>query len=188
MAGNQKLTKRLCDAAVVVAPPASERVLWDGGDGGVKGFGLRVSAKGTRSFVLLYRAGKGRAAPLRKVTIGPYGSPWTVDMARAEARRLLGEVAAQRDPAAERASKRAARRATAVEAKDSVRAAVEEWLRRDQADNRTVAEVRATMEQVGPAGMERSAAFIDPQARRDRADRQGGRRRRPSGPTVCWRM
>ena len=27
----------------------------------------------------MYRAGRGRAAPLRKVTIGPFGSPWTVE-------------------------------------------------------------------------------------------------------------
>ena len=56
-------------------------MLWDAGDGGVKGFGLRVSAQGGRSFILMYRAGKGRAAPLRKVTIGPFGSPWTVETA-----------------------------------------------------------------------------------------------------------
>ena len=120
-------------------------MLWDAGDGSVKGFGLRVSAKGARSFILLYRAGKGRAAPLRKVTIGPFGSPWTVETARTEAKRLLGEVAAGRDPAGAKAEKRSEQKAGVV-AKDSVRAAVAEWIKRDQADNRTVDEVRSRME------------------------------------------
>jgi integrase len=105
-----------------------------------------VTAKGARSFILMYRAGRGRAAPLRKVTIGPYGSPWTVETARKEALRLRGEVADDGDPAAARAQERAAKRGVEVEAKDTVRAAVEEWLRRDQAKNRTLVEVKRIME------------------------------------------
>ena len=100
----QKLTKRLCDTAAEVAPAGRDTVLWDAGDGSVKGFGLRVTAKGARSFVLMYRAGKGRAAPLRKITIGPYGSPWTVETARAEARRRGGEPARPRSRASGQAS------------------------------------------------------------------------------------
>jgi integrase len=156
----RKLTKRMCDTAVEVTPPGRERVLWDAGDGSVKGFGLRVSAKGARSFILMYRAGKGRTAPLRKVTIGPFGSPWTVDMARTEARRTLGEVAAGKDPAGDRAKQRVVAKGE-VEAQDSVRAAVEDWLRRDQADNRTVGEVRRVMQrEVLPTWGDRSLADI----------------------------
>ena len=135
-------------------------MLWDAGDGSVKGFGLRVTAKGARSFILMYRAGKGRAAPLRKITIGPFGSPWTVETARTEAKRLLGEVAAGRDPAGAKAEKRSEQKAD-VEAKDSVRAAVDEWMKRDQADNRTVGEVRRIMDrQVLPVWGDRSLASI----------------------------
>ena len=163
MTASQKLTKRICDTAAPVTPPGGEpreTVVWDGGDGGVKGFGLRVSANGSRSFILMYRAGKGRAAPLRKVTIGKFGSPWTVETARTEAKRLLGEVAADRDPAAAQAAKRAAKHAVVAD-KDTVRAAVEEWLRRDQTDNRTVGEVRRIMEkQVLPVWGDRALASI----------------------------
>jgi integrase len=159
----QKLTKTMCTSAAPVSAEdgkGRERVLWDAGDGSVKGFGLRVTAKGARSFILMYRAGKGRAAPLRKVTIGPFGSPWTVETARTEAKRLLGEVAAGRDPAGVKAEKRAVQKA-GVEAKDSVRAAVKEWIKRDQAGNRTVGEVQRIMDrQVLPVWGDRSLASI----------------------------
>jgi integrase len=147
VAQSQKLTKGMCTSAAPVSAEdgkGRERVLWDAGDGSVKGFGLRVSAKGARSFIVMYRAGRGRAAPLRKVTIGPFGSPWTVETARTEAKRLLSEVAAGRDPAGAKAEKRSEQKA-GVAAKDSVRAAVDEWIKRDQADNRTVDEVRSRM-------------------------------------------
>ena len=124
--------------------------------------GLRAAgdANGARSFILMYRAGRGRAAPLRKVTIGPFGSPWTVETARTEAKRILGEVAAGRDPAGDRAEKRAVQKA-GVEAKDSVRAAVDEWIKRDQADNRTVDDVRRRMDrEVIPLWGDRALASI----------------------------
>jgi integrase len=109
-------------------------------DRDVKGFGLLVTERGAKSFVLKYRAGAGRAAPTRRVTIGRYGSPWTVEQARGEAKRLLGEVALGRDPAAERAAKR-----RGADEGQAVSAVVEQWLRRDQAGNRTAEEVRRIM-------------------------------------------
>jgi integrase len=45
---------------------------------------------------------------LRKLTIGKHGSPWTPETARAEAKRLLAEVAAGRDPAMAREADRKA--------------------------------------------------------------------------------
>jgi integrase len=91
-----KLTKRVVDAA---SAGASAAVLWDDE---VKGFGLRVSPGGTKSYILNYRAGRGRNAPQRRITIGKHGSPWAPDMARREALRLLGAIAAGVDPAAAR--------------------------------------------------------------------------------------
>src|SRR5581483_6021818 len=55
------------------------------------------------SYVLAYRTAEGRQ---RWHTIGRHGAPWTPEMARDEARRLLGEVAAGHDPAAEKQAKR----------------------------------------------------------------------------------
>ena len=80
-------------------------MLWDTE---VKGFGLRARNGGGKSYILHYRIGTGRGATLRKLTIGKHGSPWTPDAARAEAKRLLGEVAAGRDPATARQEDRRA--------------------------------------------------------------------------------
>src|SRR4051812_27037942 len=100
------LTKRAVDAAEPERGAAGQlrRAIYF--DRHVKGFGLLVTEHGSKSFVLKYRAGSGRTAPTRRVTIGRYGSPWTVEQARAEAKRVLGEVARGRDPATERAVKR----------------------------------------------------------------------------------
>lgn len=68
--------------------------LWDGE---LPGFGVRCQRR-AKSYVLKYRA-RGRQ---RFVTIGKHGAPWTPEMARREARRLLGHVAAGADPAAQR--------------------------------------------------------------------------------------
>lgn len=72
-------------------------------DTDVRGFGAR-RRKGATTFVLKTRA-RGRQTFL---SIGRFGSPWTVEMARKEALRLLGDIASGGDPSA---SKRHDRRA-----------------------------------------------------------------------------
>jgi integrase len=99
-----KITKRSVDA-LRPAPDESEVILWDSE---IAGFGLRVQRGGTKTYVLKYRAGNGRGAPSRKLTIGKHGSPWAPEQARAEARRLLGLVAHGKDPAAAKAEAKAA--------------------------------------------------------------------------------
>ena len=91
-----KITKRSVDA---LGPTADgrEAVLWDAE---LKGFGVRVQRGSVKSYILHYRIGAGRGAPLRKLTIGKHGSPWTPETARAEAKRLLGIIAHGKDPAA----------------------------------------------------------------------------------------
>lgn len=69
--------------------------LWDTD---VKGFGLKVTPTGAKSYVLQYRMG-GREAKTKRLTIGKHGSPWTPDTARAEASRLLTFVRQGVDPA-----------------------------------------------------------------------------------------
>jgi len=98
-----KITKRSVDT---LSPAGgSESVLWDSE---VKGFGVRARATGGKSYILHYRAGAGRGAALRKLTIGKHCSPWTPETARTEAKRLLAEVAAGHDPATARQRERAA--------------------------------------------------------------------------------
>jgi hypothetical protein len=71
----------------------------------VSGFGARRQKGEAVAYFLKYRTKDGRQ---RWHTIGRHGSPWTPDMARAEAQRLLGEVADGGDPAGSKAEARAA--------------------------------------------------------------------------------
>jgi integrase len=77
-------------------------------DAAVPGFGARQQKGEAVSYVLMYRTREGRQ---RRFTIGRHGAPWTPDTARAEARRLLGEIVKGADPAAD---KREARQAMTV--------------------------------------------------------------------------
>lgn len=66
-------------------------------DSEVEGFGVRVRPSGSKSYFLRYRVQGER----RFANIGKHGSPWSPDMARKEAMRLLGLVAGGRDPKVE---------------------------------------------------------------------------------------
>ena len=71
------------------------------------GFGLRVQPTGAKSYIVKYRAGPGRGAPTRRVTLGRVGT-LTPDEARSLARKTLGAVAHGSDPAAAKAAERRA--------------------------------------------------------------------------------
>src|SRR5205085_12379188 len=91
-----KITKRAVDTA---GPMAATYLIRDAE---IKGFVLVVTTAGAKSYAVDYRVGSGRGSPKRRLTIGKHGSPWTPEMARTEAKRLLAEVAAGRDPASAR--------------------------------------------------------------------------------------
>jgi hypothetical protein len=74
-------------------------------DAAVPGFGARRQRSEAVAYVLLYRTAEGR---LRRHTIGRHGAPWTPEMARDEARRILGEVVKGADPARDKQAKREA--------------------------------------------------------------------------------
>lgn len=78
-----------------------DTIIWDVGRGSVAGFGVRRQ-RVAQVFILKYTI-NGRS---RWLSIGKFGAPWTVDMARLEAKRLLGLVAAGEDPARKRDEKR----------------------------------------------------------------------------------
>lgn len=63
----------------------------------LKGFGLKITAGGSASYVVQYRMG-GREAKTPRYAIGSRGSPWTPFTAREEATRLLRLVAQGIDP------------------------------------------------------------------------------------------
>lgn len=88
-----------------ITPTGREFFVWDAD---LPGFGLRVRAKGAASWVVQYRAGSGRDAPTRRLTLGAVSDALPPDAARKLAREKLGAVALGSDPAAEKAERRAA--------------------------------------------------------------------------------
>jgi len=84
MSNGRRITKNIVDRL----PRGS--AAWDVD---VRGFGVRRQRRDA-VFILKYRAGGKQ----RLFTIGLHGSPWTVETARTEAKRLLGEVAGGTDP------------------------------------------------------------------------------------------
>jgi len=97
-----KITKRIVDSAT---PKETNTFIWDQD---VRGFGLKITPAGSKSYVLQYRMG-GREATTKRFTIGKHGSPWMPDGARREAERLLTLVRQGIDPAdAERERRRKA--------------------------------------------------------------------------------
>ncbi len=94
-----RITKRAVDAAKA---RTTDSYLWDRE---LTGFGLKVTPAGRKVYLVQYQLG-GRKGRTRRVTIGRHGE-LTPTAARAEAKRLLGEIAAGRDPADERDKTRA---------------------------------------------------------------------------------
>jgi integrase len=94
-----KLTKRTVDAAT------KPGTVWDGE---LPGFGLRITPRGVKSYVLKYRMHNRQCW----YTLGQHGHPkagggtWTPQTARDEAVSLLGRVKDGVDPAGERAADR----------------------------------------------------------------------------------
>jgi hypothetical protein len=89
-----KLTKSAIDA---LPTPENEIVYWDSA---CPGFGVKVTPKGRKVFIVLYRAG-GAGSRLRKYTIGPHGRV-TLHQARAAALKIFAARTEGRDPAAEK--------------------------------------------------------------------------------------
>ena len=85
------LTKSVIDE---LTPSASELVYWDDS---VPGFGLKVTPKGRKVFVVLYRTKDGLNR-LRKFTIGTYGQT-TLAIARMAAQKVLADRNEGKDPA-----------------------------------------------------------------------------------------
>jgi integrase len=96
-----KLTKRVVDGL----SPRDSR--FDVYDSDLPGFSVRITPDGAKSFSVLYRAGSGRTAPKRRVTLGKFG-PLTVEEARSLARQTLADVARGADPATARATAKTA--------------------------------------------------------------------------------
>jgi len=76
-----KLTKGAIDA---LPTSSSDVVYWDAA---YPGFGVKITPKGRKVFIVLYRTG-GAGSYLRKYTIGPYGRI-TLHQARVAAQKVF---------------------------------------------------------------------------------------------------
>jgi len=122
-----RLTKGSIDA---LPTPSSDKVYWDVG---FPGFGVKVTPKGRKVFVVLYRAG-GAGSKLRKYTIGPYGRV-TLHQARVAAQKVFAAKLEGRDLAVE---KREARRRVVA---DRVEDLIETFIAQHVSQSRSAREI-----------------------------------------------
>jgi integrase len=138
-----RLTKSAIDA---LTTSQSDVVYWDAG---CPGFGVKVTPKGRKVFIVLYRTG-GAGSRLRKYTIGPYGRV-TLHQARVAAQKVFAAKLEGRDPAAE---KQAARRRIVA---DRVEDLLETFIAQRLSQNRSGGEVaRLLRREVGKTWAGRS--------------------------------
>ena len=122
---------RLTKSAIDALPTSkSDIVYWDAG---CPGFGIKITPKGRKVFIVLYRTG-GAGSRLRKYTIGPYGHV-TLHQARVAAQKVFAAKLEGRDPAAE---KRAARRRIVT---DRVEDLLETFIGQRLSQNRSASEI-----------------------------------------------
>ena len=93
----KKITKREVDGLGV------GEVVWDTE---VIGLGVRCQTTKAKYYILRYPKASATKTKQRIMSLGRHGSPWTVEEARKEAKRLLGLVASGRDPLAEKKAER----------------------------------------------------------------------------------
>ena len=142
-----KLTKSTIDALPTLS---SDVIYWDANS---PGFGVKVTPKGRKVFVVLYRTG-GAGSKLRKYTIGPYGRV-TLHQARVAAQKVFAAKLDGRDPAAEK--REARRRAVA----DLVEDLLEAFITQRLSQNRSAAETsRLLRREVGKPWAGRSIHTI----------------------------
>ena len=133
-----RLTKSAIDA---LPTPKSDAVYWDSG---CPGFGVKVTPKGRKVFVVLYRTG-GAGSKLRKYTIGPYGRV-TLHQARLAAQKVFAAKLEGRDLAAEKRERK--RRVVA----DRVEDLLESFIAQRLSQNRSGGEIaRLLRREVGKA-------------------------------------
>ena len=163
-----KLTKSAIDA---LPTTKSDVVYWDAAS---PGFGMKVTPKGRKVFIMLYRTG-GAGSKLRKYTIGPYGRV-TLHQARVAAQKVFAAKLEGRDPATEK--REAKRRAVA----DLVEDLLESFITQRLSQNRSAAETsRLLRREVGKPWVGRSIHAI---GKRDVVEvvsaivQRGGSRRR----------
>ena len=124
---NQKLTKSHIDD---LEPQAADKIYWDAD---IKGFGLKVTPKGRKVFLVQHRP-KGHTGAAKKYVIGKYGE-WTLQSARDRAREVMMESSKGIDTGT---TERAMRHKQST---DRVSDLVEQFLEKHASQNKSAAEV-----------------------------------------------
>jgi len=137
-----RLTKSTIDA---LPTRQSDVIYWDTG---CPGFGVKVTPKGRKVFIVLYRAG-GAGSKLRKYTIGPYGRV-TLHQARVAAQKVFAAKLEGRDPAAEK--REAKRRVVADRVEDVLETFIVQRLSQNRSAARFPGLLRREVGSPGPAG------------------------------------
>jgi integrase len=142
-----KMTKSNIDALPI---GKSDVVYWDVSR---PGFGVKVTPKGRKVFVVLYRTG-GAGSRLRKYTIGPYGRV-TLHQAQVAAQKVFTAKLEGRDPAGE---KREAKRRVVA---DRVNDLLEAYIAQHVSQRRSGGEIsRLLRREIGKAWGSRSIHAI----------------------------
>ncbi len=142
-----KFTKTAIDT---IPTPTADVVYWDAG---CPGFGVKVTPKGRKVFLVLYRTA-GAGSKLRKYTIGPYGRV-TLHQARVAAQRVFSAKLEGRDPAREK------REARVREVTDRMQDVLETYMAQRLSANRSAAEIsRLLRREVGETWGHRSVHDI----------------------------
>ena len=127
MATGIKLTQSAIEDAV--CPPGKKDILLF--DRETKGFGLRVSKTGTKTFLAQYQSAGGK----RRVVLGTFGV-LTPDQARRAAKGILGQAALGADPVADKREKQAKTKQASEEAAFTFGKLVEDWAAAREGDRR----------------------------------------------------
>ena len=122
-----KLTQRTVETAR--CPPGKKDILIF--DGETRGFGLRVTAAGSKTFIAQYHTPGGN----RRMRLGTFGV-LTVEQARQMARAVLGAAAKGDDPFTDRKARDEAARRTKTEAEFTFARMVEAWAEARKDDRR----------------------------------------------------
>jgi integrase len=125
-----KLTQSFVDKAVA-AKGMEREIFWDQR---TPGFGLMVTAKGARSFVVQYRA--GRLSRRMKLSCD-----LSLDEARKEAQKLRGDIARGSDPLADKRQKE-------LDATNSFKTIAEAYLKREGKNQRSIDQQRRVLARV----------------------------------------
>lgn len=131
MGSTHKLTKSLIDG---LAPTDKDVIHWDAE---LKGFGVKVTPKGRKVFLVMHRP-KGHHGAAKKYTIGVFGE-WTVQQARERAREILAESSKGTDVGAQERQE-AQKRASHI-----VNDVIDEFLELHAAKNRTGNDTKRTL-------------------------------------------